>query len=283
MVALVDGKKKESTKQDAIDFERAWISYVQESGLCNDSIGLLYDGFSITGASPLFSYLSDCENTYDLKNLKKMSLVKENPQGATFRLLVHLLALYMNQGKPCEQILYLVRSIPAFATNKAGSPFGTNFNTIRKYLVRALIPDSVEASLEGLDCHNGDLAKLAAIVSPVLSEMKQNSKETKKGAASVELLDTWLNSANDIQQNMPPVASGEAQEQVASDQTKASFDEAIAVLKSLKRDDEALKGKLASLQSEINAERNASERRKSEIEMRSRFCGTPKFFEFKTL
>ena len=95
--------------------------------------------------------------------------------------------------------------------------------------------------------------------------MKRSSKETKKNKASVELLSTWLTSTKVAQPSQTPAVPESAQEHPAGDQTNASFDEAIAVLKTLKRNDEALKRKLAALQSEIISERNTSERRKSEI------------------
>jgi len=190
---LIANKKKSSNKQEIAEFTEEWSKLVHKEGMTNETMTLLVDGFSIAGAAPLFTLMSTDDSCLAaLKEIRKLSVVKDNNLGATLRVYVHLFALAVNAGRSRDCINSIVSDIPRFACNKEGKPFGTNSSTVSKYLLRELDAEKASRVLSGVDLLESTTAKLVEVFWPAFEEAISKKKPVTREIEAVKVLREWL-------------------------------------------------------------------------------------------
>lgn len=297
---LISKKKKSSSKQEIAEFAKEWSKLAREEGVSNNTVGLLMDGFSIAGASPLFSLMKTDESCLTiLDKMRALRKIEENPLGASLRIYVHLLALAVNAGRSRGCINSIISAIPKHAYNKEGKPFGTNPATISKYLLRELNARKASEVLAGVNLQESTANKLVTIFSPAFSETvsKRNPTETETSAAKV--LRRWLESKTtktSASTAHPQAADASQQDNAAdSDETEGAkafskldtraegpaaptddakteeskpltYDSVVDAIRKLEHSHAVIESRLSSAEKTIRAKDEAIERLKASLE-----------------
>lgn len=120
-------------------FKDAYRKLIAEEGFSEQAEVFLYSGYAYAGAEPFFEYMKGSASQVEaLSQLKKGANYGKN-SSATSTLLVHLLALNLNdESVNLKVIIPLMAAIPARLKNKDGKIDGNAGTILRKYFLNVL-------------------------------------------------------------------------------------------------------------------------------------------------
>ncbi len=214
---LISNKKESSTIKETSNFIQEWSTLASLEGLANDSVSLLFEGFSIAGSRPLFVLMNTNSSCLDcLKQLQKLSVVQKNNQGSSLRMYTHLFSLAVNDGRNEDCLKSIISNIPRYALNKEGVLFGTNTKIFTKYLLKELDNNVAEISLANISIIEPFAQKLLNIFQNTFDEIAKKNKPSSKEAVTSILIKEWLES------------------QISSEQTSISSDVAESASQTIK-------------------------------------------------
>lgn len=168
-------EKKEPTVKEKEGFCSAWLSLVGESGFTIRAEQYLYEGFSFCGANPFYEYLVKTKD----QNATLATLFSGKYYGkdsnVTFRLVVHLLALMLNDNAPKNILAPMIKHLPSACINKDKKRLGTAEKTIEKYFLAELCPNVILCPLADLEIKPVFIKEFVAIVSSMIDGIENNS------------------------------------------------------------------------------------------------------------
>lgn len=143
-------KKSDAPKEKQKSFYQNWISLAKAEGFTKRTERYLYEGLSFCGCKPFKDYLSQSnEQDTELDKFFNGKLYDKN-NDVTFRMLSHLLALFLNDSNNSKVLSKLIKEIPRICKNKDGKLLGTANKTIEKYFFGNLEPNAKFISLSEL-------------------------------------------------------------------------------------------------------------------------------------
>ena len=122
-------------------FYDSWIKLVEIEGYDKIAEHFLYNGFSFCGAKPFKYYMLKSDNPGKLLEEFFNGNLYGKDTGITFRLVAHLLALFLNDGNNPQIVSRLIEKFPSACRNKEGKQTGTAVKTMEKYFFGELKPE----------------------------------------------------------------------------------------------------------------------------------------------
>lgn len=134
-------KKKDPSKMERDEFRAAWVKLAGSEGYSERVERYLYSGVSYCGAKPLKEYI----DTLDVKEQGLQSFFTGKIYGSnsetTFRLLVHLFALLLNDKNAASLASMVIMRIPNACFNKEKKRLGNIDSILAKYFFAELNPN----------------------------------------------------------------------------------------------------------------------------------------------
>lgn len=139
---LLNKKKKDPSKLERDEFCAAWVKLACCDGFTDRTEQYLYNGVSYCGAKPFKVYLDQCENKErELQEFFTGKMYGHNTE-TTFRLLVHLLALLLNDKSAAALSSMIIMRLPHACFNKDKKRLGNIETILLKYFFAELNPNT---------------------------------------------------------------------------------------------------------------------------------------------
>lgn len=134
-------KKKEPSKIERDQFCAAWVRLAVGEGYSERAERYLYNGVSYCGAKPFKEYIDQLENKEQgLQSFFAGKMYGTNAE-TTFRLLVHLFALVLNDKKSRHLVSVIIMRFPHACFNKDKKRLGNIESILLKYFFAELDPN----------------------------------------------------------------------------------------------------------------------------------------------
>lgn len=139
---LINAQKKSGSSQTGRKkIHDSWLNLAKLEGFTERVEKYLYDGIGICGAAPFKAYVSQSDNpAVEFDKLFSGNFYSANKYSA-FRLVINLLALYLNDGDDTKRISTLINEVPSLLKNKEGKIWRDVNKILVKYFFSALKPD----------------------------------------------------------------------------------------------------------------------------------------------
>lgn len=187
-------KKSEASKEKKNIFCNNWLKLAKNEGFNSTVEYYFYKGLGFCGAEPLKQYISESvDSNKALEEFFNGNIYGKNAAN-TFRVVTHLLALFLNSGDNHEIISKLIEKISITGKNKENKSLGTANKTIEKYFLDALNPNAVLVPLSKLKIEPLTVEIFVNLMTGFISGF--NSPNVSKVKA-------WLN--NSTEENSPEI------------------------------------------------------------------------------
>ena len=184
-------KRSDASKEKQNFFYKNWLNVAKNQGL-NVAEPYFYRGFSFCGAKPLKQYISETPEP-DKTLAEFFSGEWQNRDSSyKFRVVTHLLALFLNDGDKLEIISKLIEKFLKTCRNKENKPVGTATQTVKKYFLEELKFDSNIPPLSKLAINPPTLETFAKVMTVFTSDIKSQN---------VSKLKAWLNDSDKASKN----------------------------------------------------------------------------------
>lgn len=131
-------KKKEPSRIERDEYNAAWVKLAVVEGFSERVERYLYNGVSYCGAKPFKEYLDRIENKEQAVQSFFTGKMYGTNAETTFRLLVHLLALLLNDKKTAPLTSLLIMRFPNACFNKDKKKLGNIETILLKYFFAEL-------------------------------------------------------------------------------------------------------------------------------------------------
>ena len=149
-------KRSDASKEKQNSFYKNWLNVAKNQGL-NVAEPYFYRGFSFCGAKPLKQYISETPEP-DKTLAEFFSGEWQNRDSSyKFRVVTHLLALFLNDGDKPEIISKLIEKFLKTCRNKENKYLGNASQTVRKYFMEALNEEAKLIPLSKLEIENSTI------------------------------------------------------------------------------------------------------------------------------
>ena len=185
-------KKKEPSKVERDQFCAAWVMQAASEGYSARMEKYLYNGLSYCGAKPFKEYIDQVEDKEKALNSLFSGKMYGTNADATFRLMVHLFALLLNDRKTCELASIVITRFPSACYNKDKKPLGNIDSILLKYFFGELDPTAQLIPLAEMGI------KKPIFINEFISEMKRILQSidseglSKRKVSNIERVRQWL-------------------------------------------------------------------------------------------
>lgn len=195
MNALLRAKKENNKKEPSLaekeQFMQAWKSLVLESGFSKEVEGFLYDGFAFCGAEPFYWYLCQSDEQNDVLRQLFSGRRYGKDSNVTFRVLVHLFALFLN-GKVSPDVLApIIVHFPSACVNKEGNRLGTAAKTMEKYFFGILSPSVELVPLADIGENPLVIDAFISSLSKIVYDIKDSKTIKEPIATNITKVSAW--------------------------------------------------------------------------------------------
>lgn len=206
--AKAEKKKKEPSKAERDEFCTAWIKLASSEGYSDRAEKYIYSFSSYCGAKPFKLYLDHCENKFEV--MQKFFAGKKYGANCdvTFRLLIHLLALLLNDRKSWMVLPVVLKRFPKACLNKDKKRLGTINQTIIKYFFAKLDPGVQLPPLSSIDLKPVFLKEFVDVLGSIIREISIDGL-SKNQTISIEKVSTWLTTVDKVNQETEETESRE--------------------------------------------------------------------------
>lgn len=266
---IEEKRKKDPSKKDADEFERLWLSAVEEVDLNKESFALLCDGFRYAAARPLFKY-------FKLKGASKQPYailgtydpIRKNTLELELKFSISLLAFELMDPTSADQVAALLKKVPEAALTKDNKITGNLSALVRRLMLSELTSGDIKADAAEVKAITRESSRFAKLVGPIVSEAMENDKLKDGERNAAKNLRAWLDILYEPETKTEPITDTSAlsgivgnlaQEDAQCDDTDAlSIDRIVLAVKGLgaaltnrDRKIESLKSAIVSSESEI--------------------------------
>lgn len=223
-------KKKEPSKIERDQFHTAWVKVSVDEGYSERAERFLYNGVSYCGAKPFKGFIDQAENKEQaLQSFFTGKMYGTNAE-TTFRLLVHLFALLLNDKKSANMASIILMRFPHACINKEKKRLGNIEAILLKYFFAELDPKVSLVPLTELG------VKKTVFIDDFISEMEVALKNidpsglSKNKIANIAKVRQWIEayrqsktegkalSVVSSDKENPPTLNGAYAEDVASEE-----------------------------------------------------------------
>jgi len=210
--AKAEKKKKEPSKAERDEFCTAWIKLASSEGYTDRAEKYIYSFSSYCGAKPFKLYLDRCENKFEV--MQKFFAGKKYGANCdvTFRLLIHLLALLLNDRKSWMVLPVVLKRLPKACLNKDKKRLGTINQTIIKYFFAKLDPGVQLPPLSSIDLKPVFLKEFVDVLGSIIRDISIDGL-SKNQIISIEKVSTWLTTVDKVDKADQEAAETESQEE----------------------------------------------------------------------
>ena len=134
-------KKKEPSRIERDEYCSAWVKLATGEGFTERTERYLYNGISYCGAKPFKEYLDTTENKEQTVQSFFAGKMYGTNAETTFRLLVHLFALLLNDKKATHLTPAFIMRLPSACFNKDKKKLGNIETILLKYFFAELDPN----------------------------------------------------------------------------------------------------------------------------------------------
>lgn len=173
---LINTQKKSSPSlTNKNKFHDSWLNLAKLEGFTERAEKYLYDGLNFCGAATLKEYLAQADKPEEeLAKFFSGTLYSANKAGA-FRLVINLIALYLNDGDKPQRISALLSEIPKISRNKDGKIWGNANKIFAKYFLDALNADAKLVPLSTLNVSPKILEDFTKMLADAIQGVKSPS------------------------------------------------------------------------------------------------------------
>ena len=214
-------KKSDAPKEKQKSFYQNWISLAKDEGFTERTERYLYEGLSFCGCKPFKDYLSQSnKQDIELDKFFNGKLYDKN-NDVTFRMLSHLLALFLNDSNNPKVLSKLIKEIPHICKNKDGKLLGTANKTIEKYFFGKLRSEAKFISLSELQIEPNILENFIKLMRSFIFNM------TSEKVPNTSKVKEWLDSYKSNE-------TGESNDKNDTSDKSASFAENPSIIQKQK-------------------------------------------------
>lgn len=187
-------KKYDAPKEKRTLFYNNWLKLAKNDGFNSTSEYYFYECLAFCGAEPLKQYISESDDpNRALDEFFYGKKYSEN-NSKTFRILTHLLALFLNSGDNPEIVSKLIKKFSIGCKSKENKLLGDAKKTVEIYFLKVLNKNVNLMPLSALNIESSTAEKFVKIMTECI--LGSNSPNVSKVKA-------WLN--NSTEENLPRV------------------------------------------------------------------------------
>lgn len=184
-------KRSEPSSIDRANFQEAWIKMAAEEGYSERMEQYLFDGVTFCGAKPFKDYLDHSED----KEKALLSFFSGNMYGlnaeTTFRLLVNLFALLLNDMDSAPLIPVIIKWFPSACNTKDKKPLGKADSILLKYFFSEISPKACLAPLSEMRVNNKIVEEFISAMRPIIEKINTNGIAKNKVTA-IQKVTQWM-------------------------------------------------------------------------------------------
>lgn len=184
-------KRSEPTSIDRSRFQEAWVKMAAEEGYSERMEQYLFDEVTFCGAKPFKDYLDHSED----KEKALLSFFSGNMYGlnaeTTFRLLVNLFALLLNDKDSAPLIPVIIKWFPSACNTKDKKPLGKADSILLKYFFSEISPKACLAPLSEMKVNKKIAEEFISAMRPIIEKINTNGIAKNKVAA-IQKVTQWM-------------------------------------------------------------------------------------------
>lgn len=194
-------KKSEPSSIERTKFQEAWVKMAADEGYSARMEQYLYDGVTFCGAKPFKEYLDHSEDKEKaLLSFFSGKMYALNAE-TTFRLLVNLFALLLNDKNSEPLILAIIKWFPSACNTKEKKPLGKADSILLKYFFSEISPKACLVPLSEIEVNNKIAEEFISAMRTIVEKI-DTTKIAKNKAAAVEKVTQWMDEYDQIRVEM---------------------------------------------------------------------------------
>lgn len=220
-------KKKDPSKIERDQFCAAWTKLAASEGYSERAERYLYNGVSYCGAKPFKHYLDQLENKEQGLQAFFTGKMYGNNAETTFRLVVNLFALLLNDKKTAHLVAAVIVRFPRACFNKDKKRLGNIEGILLNYFFAELTPNVELIPLVEVGVKKPVFITDFIAAMQISLEKIDTSKLSKNKVANIAKVQTWIDEyqqAKIAEENNDEIST----EKTASTSTKDSLVEVVA-------------------------------------------------------